>query len=68
MSDDVLTALRTMTVKQLAEATDIPEWRLYQMISRGEAPPHFRIGMTYRFRVRDVDAWMAAQTSKASTR
>jgi excisionase family DNA binding protein len=54
--------LRSLTVEQLAQATGIEPWRIYQMIKKGEAPPSFRVGRTYRFPVAGVRSWFAEQT------
>ncbi len=54
--------LRSLTVEQLAQATGIDPWRIYQMIKQGEAPPSFRVGKTYRFPVAGVRRWFAEHT------
>lgn len=63
MSNDVVDGLRTLSVRQLGISMGLPTWRIYEMIRRAEAPPHFRIGKTYRFRFRDVDEWLSQQTN-----
>ena len=63
MDNDVVGALRTLSVRELAKAIGIQSWRVYAMITDGTAPPFIRIGRTYRFRVRDVDAWMDKQSN-----
>jgi excisionase family DNA binding protein len=55
--------LRTLTVKQLAEATGIQKWRIHQLVAEGHGPPHFRVGSVIRFRVTDVLKWMQQQTA-----
>jgi excisionase family DNA binding protein len=62
MDSDVLGGLRTLSVRELAKAMGLQSWRVYEMITDGTAPPFLRIGRTYRFRVRDVDAWMDKQS------
>lgn len=57
-----LEGLRTLSVKQLAEAMNVQPWRIYDEIAAGTAPPFFRLGTTYRFRVIDVAAWMEQRT------
>jgi predicted DNA-binding transcriptional regulator AlpA len=44
MSNEVLDSLRTLSVRQLAAAMNLPTWQIYEMIRNAEAPPHFRIG------------------------
>ena len=34
------------------------------MIRHAAARPHFRIGKTYRFRAKSVDAWLDEQSSQ----
>lgn len=63
MSIGVEDGLRTLSVRMLGEAMNLPTWRIYEMLRNGEAPPHFRVGKTFRFRVRDVDGWMTEQTN-----
>ncbi len=63
MSNVVEDGLRTLSVRQLAAAMGIATWRIYEMIALDAAPPFLRIGKTYRFRVRDVDAWLSQQTN-----
>ncbi len=58
MSNVVEDGLRTLSVRQLARSMGVAQWRLYQMISSGTAPPHFRIGKTYRFPVKSAEAWL----------
>ena len=62
MAGEVEDGLRTLTVKQLAQATGIQSWRIFQMVKTGELP-HFRLGKCIRFRVRDIEAWMDEQTN-----
>jgi excisionase family DNA binding protein len=65
MGNDVIEdGLRTLSVRQLAEAMNLPTWRIYEMIRNAEAPPHFRIGKTYRFRVKSVDEWIGEQSNQ----
>jgi excisionase family DNA binding protein len=65
MSNDVMRdGLRTLSVRQLAAAMNLPTWRIYEMIALDAAPPFMRIGKTYRFRVKDVDEWLDEQTTK----
>jgi predicted DNA-binding transcriptional regulator AlpA len=40
---------KLLTVRQLHEATGLATWRIYEMVAKGEAPPHMRVGQTLRF-------------------
>lgn len=62
MLEDLKAELRSLTVEQLAEATAIEPWRLYQMIKKGEAPPNLKVGKTYRFSVAGLRKWFAERT------
>ena len=62
MSNDEAAMLRTLTVKQLAEATGIQVWRLHQLVAEGKGPPHFRVGRVIRFQASKVREWMEQQT------
>ena len=42
---------------------NLPTWRIYEMIRNAAALPHFRIGKTYRFRAKSVDAWLDEQSN-----
>lgn len=53
-----VTGLRLLTVRELADATGIPKWRLYEMLAQGKAPPHLRISRTIRFPADDVVRWI----------
>jgi excisionase family DNA binding protein len=55
---------RLLTTKQLAEATGIPRWRLFELVRQGKAPPHMRVGNTLRFPVDGVVEWIARQTNQ----
>jgi excisionase family DNA binding protein len=58
----VLDELRTLTVEELSQATGIQAWRIYEMLKQGKAPPHFRVGCTYRFPIHGVRNWLMEQT------
>jgi len=55
--------LRTLTVHELSAATGIAVWRIFELITKGEAPPHFRVGKTYRFPLTGVRKWVEARIS-----
>lgn len=54
---------RLLTVKQLADLTGLPVWRIHQMCSENTAPPHLRIGKTIRFPEDAVVAWIQEQST-----
>jgi excisionase family DNA binding protein len=55
--------LRTLTVRELGAETGIAMWRIYELIAQGEAPPHFRVGKTYRFPLTGVLRWIEERTN-----
>ena len=55
--------LKTLSVEQLADALGLAEWRVRELIQKGEAPPSFRVGRTYRFPIVGVRTWLAEQTN-----
>lgn len=64
MIDVTEDGLRTLSVRQLAKSMNLPTWRICEMIKRGKAPPHFRIGKTFRFPVSSVAEWLLQETEK----
>jgi excisionase family DNA binding protein len=61
-----LDELRTLSVRQLAEATGIARWRVHELLAQGKGPPHFRVGRTYRFPVAGIRQWMQEQSTNNS--
>jgi len=49
-----------MTVSQVAELLQLSEKTVYRLAQRGELPC-FKVGGSWRFRRRDIDAWAAKQ-------
>lgn len=49
-----------MTVSQVAELLQLSEKTVYRLAQRGELPG-FKVGGSWRFRRRDIDAWAAKQ-------
>jgi hypothetical protein len=66
MSSEIVDGLRTLGVRELGKAMGLPTWRIYELIGLDAAPPFLRIGKTYRFRVRDVDARRASRVQLPS--
>lgn len=58
---------RLFTTKELSEATGIPRWRLFELISRGEGPPSMRIGKTFRFPEDAVVEWIRQESRKSQS-
>lgn len=56
---------RLLTVRELAAATGLPRWRIHELVAKGDAPPHLRIGRTIRFPEDEVAAWIRARTGAA---
>jgi excisionase family DNA binding protein len=61
--EDLKAELRSLTVEQLADAMGIEKWRVYELVKKGNAPPSFKVGKTYRFPIAGVRKWFADQTS-----
>ena len=60
---NALDALSTIDAERLAELLGTKPWRIYEMVKKGTAPPHFRVGKVLRFRVADVAKWMGEQVA-----
>lgn len=52
---------RLLRVSEVAERTGISRWRIYEMIDRGEGPPHMRIGRTIRISEAALVVWIEEQ-------
>jgi excisionase family DNA binding protein len=48
-----------LTLSQLAAQLGVTVQTLYDLRSQGRGPRGFRVGRELRFRVREVDAWLA---------
>ena len=64
--DDLRAEFRSLTVEQIADAMGIEKWRVYELIKKGQAPPSFKVGKTYRFPIAGVRKWFAGQTAENS--
>ena len=49
-----------LTLKEVAALLKIAERTAYMMIQRGDLPG-FKVGGQWRFKRKDIDAWMEAQ-------
>lgn len=56
MSDDEI-----MTVKELAEYLKIAEKTAYRFVAEGKIPG-FKVGSAWRFRQKEIDAWIKKQS------
>jgi excisionase family DNA binding protein len=58
---DMSNVPKLLTIMTAAEATGIARWRLYELIARGEGPPHMRIGKTIRISTTALAKWIEEQ-------
>ena len=58
MSDDEI-----INVKELAEYLKIAEKTAYRFVAEGKIPG-FKVGSAWRFRRKEIDAWINKQTDK----
>jgi excisionase family DNA binding protein len=52
---------RLLRIKEVAEKTGLARWRLYELIGRGEGPPHMRVGKTIRVSEAALVRWIEEQ-------
>ena len=52
---------KLLRVREAAKQTGIERWRLYELIKRGEGPPHMRIGRTIRISETALAEWIEQQ-------
>jgi predicted DNA-binding transcriptional regulator AlpA len=55
---------RLLTAREVEKIAGIPRWRLYELIKRGEGPPHLRLGNTIRVPEDGLARWIQEQTAK----
>lgn len=55
-----------LTTPELAAHLKVPVATIHQWRHKGVAPPAARVGRSLRWRLRDVDAWLASHTSTGS--
>ena len=58
-SDTVVPKL--LTIRQVAEVTGLPRWRVYELLARGDGPSHMRVGKTFRISVVELCRWIEEQ-------
>ncbi len=59
MSDEIL------TISGVAQLLKVAEKTVYTMAQKGDLPA-FKVGGQWRFRRRDLDAWIDAKTHRAA--
>ncbi|MDP9427844.1 MAG: helix-turn-helix domain-containing protein [Actinomycetota bacterium] len=52
-----------LSTQNLAAYLQVPIQTIYRWRSCGEGPPGIRVGRHIRYRVDDVEAWLASRTS-----
>jgi excisionase family DNA binding protein len=52
---------RLLRIHEVASATGIQRWRLYELISRGEGPRVMRLGRTIRVSEVELIRWIERQ-------
>ena len=50
-----------LTIKEVASYLKVHERTVYRLATKGELPA-FKVANTWRFRLRDIDHWISAQT------
>lgn len=61
--DGLRDEFRSLTTGQLADVLGVEVWRVREMVKEGAAPPHLKLGRTYRFPVAGVRTWFAQRTA-----
>ena len=64
MAEETLEGLRTLTVAEFAAASGINEERIRILVREGKGPPHVRFDRRIRFRLKDIEEWLAAQATR----
>jgi excisionase family DNA binding protein len=59
-------ASRLLTVKEVSERTGVQLWRSYELLKRGEGPPHLRTARVIRIPEKAVDQWIEEETQRTS--
>ncbi len=58
----------TMTLSELAAYLSVSNQALYDLRSKGRGPRGFRVGRELRFRVSEIEAWIARLEAADGTR
>jgi excisionase family DNA binding protein len=54
---------RLLRIREVCERTSLQKWRLYELIARGEGPPHMKVGRTIRISEAALTKWIDEQHS-----
>lgn len=49
---------RLLTSRELAEVTGLSLWTVWEMVKKGDGPPHVKIGRGFRFPENGVGPWL----------
>jgi len=49
---------RLLTSRQLTEVTGLPLWTVWELVKKGEGPPHVKLGRGFRFPENGVGQWL----------
>jgi len=60
-----MTKLEVLNIKEVAALLRVAEKTAYTLAQTGELPG-FKVGGQWRFRVRDIEAWIDAQTRRTT--
>ena len=52
-----------LTLREIADYLKLTERTLYRLTQEGKLPG-FKVGNSWRFRLRDIDAWIEAQKAE----
>jgi excisionase family DNA binding protein len=52
-----------MTIQEVAEYLQVPVQTIYKWNAMGTGPAYMRVGKYLRYRLREVDQWLAARHS-----
>lgn len=58
---------KLLTVRELSGLTGLQLWRVYDLVRKGEAPPHMSVGRTIRFPADGVVRWIQQRTNSTNT-
>jgi len=56
---------RLLRIREVAKLTGVQPWRLYELIARGEGPPHLRLGKTLRIPEDTLVRWIEQQAKQS---
>lgn len=59
---------RLLTSKELAEVTGLSLWTVWELVKKGEGPPHARLGRGFRFPENGVGPWLDKRLKEQANR